>query len=119
MTLPKAKPRPPAPDRPDPPDRSDWRKRLYAGTQEEQDRRKIARLERDYPRDVNTPFRKRMAQELAKKGKAAAERERLREAEADKPPRPPVTNEGSDREFAVRSTDGQGHGVEPSDDIPF
>jgi len=94
MALPKAKPLPPAPTRPE---TNNWRTRLYAGTKKQQDRRKYARLR---PCEKATAFRKRMQQEIAQ-GKH------------------PSLDESKPKARKPNPTDGQGHGLPPSDDIPF
>ena len=117
----------PLPEPPEQPERNDWRVRLYAGTRTQRDKRKLARIQRLYPPGTwmsathKTLFMKRMAKE----GKLALEPA----VEVDQKPRPAVTTEGGDKQaentaqtermFPERETDGQGFGVEPSDDVPF
>ncbi len=108
MALSPAKP---LPEPPDTPERDDWRKRLHAGTRTQRDKRKLTRIQREYPPGTwmsathRTLFMKRMARE----GKLAVE-PAVEQAE---------NKAQTERMFPKNETDGQGFGLPPSDEVPF
>ncbi len=103
-SLPPAKARPPAPD---PPERNDWRKRLHAETPEA----KAERLAKAYP--------PRSWMHTKRQGKFLEDKKRYAEEDRKAEERRSKVKSSEHRMFPPNDSDGQGHGLPPSDDVPF